>query len=322
MKAVRFHEHGGPEVLRYEDVPEPEPGDGEVLIKLGAIGVNFIDTYRRSGAYPTKMPTILGGEGAGEVVALGPAVDRLSVGDRVMVGGGRGTYAELVVAEAKRLVKLPKDLDDATGAALPTQGMTAHFLATSAYPLKAGETCLVHAGAGGVGLLFIQIAKMRGARVITTVSTEEKAALAHEAGADEVILYTKEDFVEAVKRITGGEMLPVVYDSVGKTTFDSSLDCLRPRGYLILFGQSSGAVPPLDPQVLNAKGSLFLTRPSLAAYTSTREELEWRAHDLFDWTASGKLSVRIGERLPLAEAAEAHRRLEGRLTTGKVVLLP
>ena len=322
MKAVRFHEHGGPEVLRYEDVGDPEPGEGDALIRLSAVGVNFVDTYRRAGAYPVELPHLPGSEGAGEIVALGPGVDGFAVGERVMVSGGRGAYAELVVASAKRLVKLPEGFDEATAAALPTQGMTAHFLATSTYPLSDGDTCLIHAGAGGVGLLLIQIAKMRGARVITTVSTPEKAALAREAGADDVVLYTQDDFVAAVKRITGGEMLPVVYDSVGKTTFDGSLDCLRPRGMLVLFGQASGAVAPLDPQVLNAKGSLFLTRPNLGHYTRTREEFEERSGDLISWASSGKLTVRIGERLPLAEAAEAHRRLEGRLTTGKVILLP
>ena len=322
MKGVRFHEHGGPEVLRYEELPDPVPGEGDALIRLSAIGVNFIDTYRRAGAYPVKLPHLLGSEGAGEVVALGPGADGVAVGDRVMVGGGRGAYAELVVASTKRLVVLPEGFDEVTAAALPTQAMTAHFLAMSAYPLGDGDTCLIHAGAGGVGLLLIQMAKMRGAHVITTVSTEEKATLATEAGADDVVLYTQEDFVAAVKRITGGEMLPVVYDAVGKTTFDGSIDCLRPRGVLILYGQASGAVPPLDPQVLNAKGSLFLTRPNLGHYILTREEFEWRSGDVIAWAGSGKLKVRIGERLPLAEAAEAHRRLEGRLTTGKVILLP
>ena len=322
MKGVRFHEHGGPEVLRYEDLPDPEPGEGDALIRLSAVGVNFVDTYRRAGAYPVELPCLPGSEGAGEVVALGAGVADLAVGDRVMVSGGRGAYAELVAASAKRLVRLPDGFDEAIAAALPTQGMTAHFLATTTYPLGESDTCLIHAGAGGVGLLLIQIAKMRGARVITTVSTEEKAALARDAGADEVVLYTQEDFVAAVKRITDGEMLPVVYDSVGATTFDGSLDCLRPRGMLVLFGQASGAVPPLDPQVLNEKGSLFLTRPNLGDYVRTREEFEWRSGELIDWAGSGKLKVRIGERLPLAEAAEAHRRLEGRLTTGKVILLP
>ena len=322
MKGVRFHEHGGPGVLRYEELPDPEPGEGEALIRLSAIGVNFIDIYRRAGAYPVELPCLPGSEGAGEVVALGPGVDGPAVGDRVMVSGGRGAYAELVVAAAKRLVVLPDGFDEVTAAALPTQAMTAHFLANSAYPLSDGDTCLIHAGAGGVGLLLIQMAKMRGARVITTVSTREKAALATEAGADDVVLYTSEDFVAAVKRITGGELLPVVYDSVGKTTFDGSLDCLRPRGVLVLYGQASGAVPPFDPQVLNAKGSLFLTRPNLGHYTLTREEFDWRSGDVIAWAGSGKLKVRIGERLPLADAAEAHRRLEGRLTTGKVILLP
>ena len=322
MNGVRFYEHGGPDVLRYEELPDPEPGEGEALIKLSAIGVNFIDIYRRAGAYPVELPCLPGSEGAGEVVALGPGAGGVAVGDRVMVSGGRGAYAELVVASAKRLVVLPDGYDEVTAAALPTQAMTAHFLANSAYPLSDGDTCLIHAGAGGVGLLLIQMAKMRGAHVITTVSTREKAALATEAGADDVVLYTSEDFVAAVKRITGGELLPVVYDAVGKTTFDGSLDCLRPRGVLVLYGQASGAVPPFDPQVLNAKGSLFLTRPNLGHYTLTREEFDWRSGDVIAWAGSGKLKVRIGERLPLAEAAEAHRRLEGRLTTGKVILLP
>ena len=322
MNGVRFHEHGGPDVLRYEELSDPEPGEGEALIKLSAVGVNFIDTYRRAGAYPVQLPCLPGSEGAGEVVALGPGPSPVAVGDRVMVSGGRGAYAELVVAKTARLVVLPDGYDEVTAAALPTQAMTAHFLANSAYPLSDGDTCLIHAGAGGVGLLLIQMAKMRGARVITTVSTREKAALATEAGADDVVLYTEDDFVAAVKRITDGELLPVVYDSVGKTTFDGSLDCLRPRGVLILYGQASGAVPALDPQVLNAKGSLFLTRPNLAHYTLTREEFDWRSGDVISWAGSGKLKVRIGERLPLAEAAEAHRRLEGRLTTGKVILLP
>ena len=322
MKGVRFHEHGEPDVLRYEELPDPEPGEGEALIKLSAIGVNFIDIYRRAGAYPVELPCLPGSEGAGEVVALGPGAGGVALGDRVMVSGGRGAYAELVVAKAERLVVLPDGYDEVTAAALPTQAMTAHFLVHSAYPLSRGDTCLIHAGAGGVGLLLIQMAKMRGAHVITTVSTREKAALATEAGADDVVLYTSEDFVAAVKRITGGELLPVVYDSVGKTTFDGSLDCLRPRGVLVLYGQASGAVPPFDPQVLNAKGSLFLTRPNLGHYTLTREEFDWRSGDVIAWAGSGKLKVRIGERLPLAEAAEAHRRLEGRLTTGKVILLP
>ena len=322
MKGVRFHEHGGPDVLRYEELPDPEPGEGEALIKLSAVGVNFIDIYRRAGAYPVELPCLPGSEGAGEVVALGPGAGGVAVGDRVMVSGGRGAYAELVVAKAERLVVLPDGYDEVTAAALPTQAMTAHFLTNSAYPLSDGDTCLIHAGAGGVGLLLIQMAKMRGAHVITTVSTREKAALATEAGADDVVLYTSEDFVAAVKRITGGELLPVVYDAVGKTTFDGSLDCLRPRGVLVLYGQASGAVPPFDPQRLNLKGSLFLTRPNLGHYTLTREEFDWRSGDVIAWAGSGKLKVRIGERLPLAEAAEAHRRLEGRLTTGKVILLP
>ena len=256
MKAVRFHEFGGPEVLRYEDVPEPEPGPGEALVRLGASGVNFIDTYQRTGAYQVGLPFTAGQEGAGEVVAVGPDVESVAVGDRVAYTNTSSSYAELVKTPADRLVKLPDGIDAATGAAVLLQGMTAHYLAISTFPLQPGHTCLVHAAAGGVGLLLTQIAKMRGARVIGTVSTEEKAELARAAGADEVILYTQQDFVAEVKRLTGGAGLPVVYDSVGKDTFEGGLECLDHRGYMVLFGQSSGRVPPVDPQILNSKGSL------------------------------------------------------------------
>ncbi len=322
MKAVRFHEFGGPEVLRYEDVPEPEAGPGEAVVKLGACGVNFIDTYQRSGAYRVALPHTAGQEGAGEVLAVGEGVATVVAGDRVAFSGTAASYSEMVRVSAAKLVKLPDGIDDETGAAVLLQGMTAHFLAASLFPLAPGHVCLVHAAAGGVGLLLTQIAKMRGARVIGTVSTEEKAQLARGAGADEVILYTEQDFVAEVKRITDGEGLHVVYDSVGKDTFDGSLDCLAEQGYLALFGQSSGRVPPIDPQTLNAKGSLFLTRPTLGSYTRTREELDWRAGELFGWIAESKLNVRVGGTFALSDAAEAHRELEGRRTTGKVLLIP
>lgn len=322
MKAIRFHEHGGPEVLRFEDIPEPQPGEGEALIKLHAIGVNFIDTYQRSGSYQIPLPYLPGQEGAGEIVAVGPGVTGLRKGDRVAYTGASTSYAEMAVIPAARLVKLPDNMSYETAAAVMLQGMTAHYLTHSTYPLKQGDTCLVHAAAGGVGLLLTQMAKMRGATVIGTVSTPAKADLARSVGADHIILYTEQDFQEETLRFTGGKKLPVVYDSVGKTTFDKSLDCLAPRGYIVLYGQSSGPVQPFNPQVLNAKGGLFLTRPSLVHYTLTREELEWRANDVLGWAASGKLKVHIGETHPLSNAAEAHRRLEGRKTTGKVLLQP
>ena len=322
MKAVRFHEFGGPEVLRYEDVPEPEPGPGEVVLRLGACGVNFIDTYERSGAYNVPLPYIAGQEGTGEVVAVGEGVTGIAVGEHAGYAQIPASYAEYVKAPAHRLVKMPEGIDDATGTAVLVQGMTAHYLAVSAFPLEPGHTCLVHAAAGGVGLLLTQMAKMRGARVIATVSTEEKAQLARGAGADEVVLYTEQDFTAEVKRITGGDGLHVVYDSVGNDTFEGSLDCLAPRGFLVLYGQSSGRVPPIDPQILNAKGSVFLTRPSLNAYTRTNEELNWRANELFGWIAEGALNVRVGGTFALSDAAEAHRQIEGRLSTGKLLLIP
>ena len=322
MKVVRFHEFGGPEVLRYEDVDEPSPGPGEVVVRLGACGVNFIDTYQRTGAYNVALPHTAGQEGAGDIVAVGEGVTNVAVGDRVAFSGTSASYAESARVAADRLVKLPEGVDAETGAAALLQGMTAHFLATSTYPLAPGHTCLVHAAAGGVGLLLTQMAKMRGARVLATVSTEEKAELARGAGADEVVRYTEQDFVAEVKRLTDGVGVQVVYDSVGKDTFDGSLDCLEERGLLALFGQSSGRVPPMDPQTLNAKGSLFLTRPTLGSYTRTREELDWRAGDVFGWIAEGALNVRVGARFALSEAAEAHRALEGRRTTGKVLLIP
>jgi NADPH2:quinone reductase len=322
MKAVRFHEHGGAEVLRYEDIPTPTPGEGQVLVRHEAVGVNFKDTYERSGAYQVPLPFTTGGEAGGVVEAVGAGVDGVRVGERVVYQGTGGAYAEYATVAAAKLVPVPEGLETKQAVAALLQGLTAHYLCTSTFPLQAGQTCLVHAGAGGVGLLLTQMAKMRGASVITTVSTAEKEALSRAAGADHVIRYTEVDFLPEVQRITGGKGLSVVYDSVGKDTFDRSIECLAPRGYLVLFGQSSGRVAPVDPQTLNAKGSLFLTRPTLAHYGTDPEELRWRSGELFGWMREGRLRVRIGLELPLAQAAEAHRALEGRQTTGKVVLVP
>src|SRR5919205_779839 len=323
MKAVRIHEFGGPEVLAYDDVEIPEPGPGQARVKLAASGVNFIDVYQRTGLYPGDLPRTLGLEGAGEVDAVGEGVDDVSPGDYVAFASTPGSYAEYVVAPAENLVPFNVTLVEArVAAAAMLQGMTAHYLTHSTFPLQEGHTALVHAAAGGVGLLLVQIAKMRGATVIGTAGTEEKAKLAREAGADEVILYTEQDFVEETNRITGEEGVHVVYDSVGKDTFDGSLDCLRRRGYMVLFGQSSGPVPPFDLQVLNQKGGLFVTRPALAHYTVTREELLWRAESLFSWIGQDNLHVRIGGTYKLSEADQAHRDLEGRKTTGKLILIP
>ena len=322
MKAIRVDRYGGPEVMQYQDLPEPQPKPGEAVVKVEAAGVNFIDVYYRSGIYKAELPFIPGMEASGVVSAVGPEVADVKVGDRVACTGVMGTYAEYAAVPAARLVALPAGLDARQGAGAMLQGMTAHYLATSTYPLKPGDACLVHAAAGGVGLLLCQIAKMRGAHVIGTVSTEEKAALARAAGADEVILYTQEDFEAAVKRLRGGRGVQVVYDSVGKTTFDKGLNCLAPRGYLVLFGQSSGSVGPIDPQVLAQKGSLFLTRPTLFHHMATRAELLERAGEVLGWIAAGKLKLRLEFDFPLREAAEAHRALEGRKTTGKVLLIP
>lgn len=323
MKAIRINEFGGPEVLSYEDVEIPEPGPGQARVRLAASGVNFIDVYQRTGVYPGDLPRTLGLEGAGEVDAVGDGVEELSVGDYVAFAMTPGSYAEYVVVPVEKLVPFNVTLVEArVAAAIMLQGMTAHYLTHSTFPLEEGQTALVHAAAGGVGLLLCQIAKMKGAQVIGTVSTEEKAALAREAGADEVILYTEQDFVQETNRITGGEGVHVVYDSVGKTTFDGSLDCLRQRGYMVLFGGSSGQVPPFDLQILNQKGGLFVTRPSLAQYTASREELMWRADSLFSWIGQGNLNVRIGGAYSLADTAQAHRDLEGRKTTGKLILIP
>ncbi len=322
MKAVRVHEYGGPEVLRYEEVPVPEPGAGEARVKIDAIGLNYIDIYQRTGLYPLKTPFTLGMEGAGVVDSVVANVTEVKKGDRVAYAMHLGSYAEYAIVPVWKLVPLPRHIDSRSAAALMLQGMTAHYLTHSTYPLKKGETALVHAAAGGVGLLLIQTAKRIGATVFGTVSTEEKARLAREAGADEVILYTQADFSAEVKRLTNGSGVHVVYDSVGKDTFEKSLDCLRPRGYLALFGQSSGPVPPFELGKLAAKGSLFVTRPTLLHYASNREELLKRSNDLFGWIGSGKLKLRIDKTFPLSEAAEAHRLLAGRKTTGKVILEP
>lgn len=322
MKAIRVQRYGGPEELVLAEVARPTAGEGEAVVRMKAVGVNFIDIYQRTGLYPLSLPYTPGNEGAGTVEEIGPGVTEVAVGDLAAYAGVRGSYAEFAVVPSARLVKVPRGVDERTAAAVMLQGMTAHYLSHDAYPLKAGDTCLVHAAAGGVGLLLVQIAKARGARVIGTVSTEEKAALAREAGADEIIRYTVQDFEAEVKRLTNGQGLQVVYDSVGRSTFEKSMACLAPRGYLVLYGQSSGKVPSFDPQVLNARGGLFLTRPSLAHYTRGREELLARANDVLGWVADGSLRVRIGETFPLAEAAQAHSRLAGRATTGKVLLLP
>ena len=322
MKAIRVHTPGGPEVMRLEDVPEPTPGAGQAVVKIEAAGLNYIDVYFRTGANKVPLPFTPGVEGAGTVTAVGSGVTDVKVGDRVGYTGIIGSYAQLNVCPANRLVKLPDGLSFRDGAAAMLQGMTAHYLVGSTYPLKQGEACLVHAAAGGMGLLLCQMAKMRGATVIGTVSTEEKAALARAAGADHVILYTTQDFVPEVRRITGGRGVDVVYDGVGATTFSGSLDCLRPRGMMALFGAASGPVPPLDLQALNVKGSLFVTRPSLNHHIAAREELLQRAGDVLGWIREGKLKLRVEITFPLAQAADAHRALEGRKTTGKVLLLP
>lgn len=320
MRAMRVHAAGGPEAMTLAQIDRPTPGAGEALVGVEWAGVNFIDVYKRSGAYKVPAPFTLGEEGAGVVEAVGPGVSDVKAGDRVAWASVIGAYAEFAVVKTARLVPVPREVETRVAAAVMLQGMTAHYLATSLYPIKKGDRCLVHAAAGGVGLLLVQIAKRRGAFVIGTAGSPEKLALARTAGADEVINYTSQDFVAETKRITDGHGVQVTYDSVGKTTFLPGLDVLAPRGMMALFGQSSGPVAPVDPQILNQKGSLFLTRPTLAHYTATRDELLWRAKDLFEWIARGELSVRIGAEYPLADAAEAHRALEGRRTTGKVVL--
>jgi NADPH2:quinone reductase len=320
MKAIQVKEPGGPERMELVEVPTPKPGPKQALIRIAATGVNFIDIYFRSGLYKADPPITLGSEAAGTVEAVGPEVTEVAPGDRVAYAMARGSYAEYHVVPAAMLVKIPDNLDFQTAAAAMLQGMTAHYLTHSTFPLKQGDSCLVHAAAGGAGGLTIQMAKMLGARVFGTVSTEEKAQIAREHGADEVILYTEKEFDVEVKRLTGGRGVDVVYDSVGRTTFEKSLNSLRPRGMVALFGQSSGPVPPFDLNILNGKGSLYVTRPSLGHYTANREELLWRAGDVLNWVASGKLKLRIDRSYPLAEAAAAHRDLEGRKTAGKLLL--
>jgi len=322
VKAIRVHSPGGPEALRYEDVPQPSPAAGDVLVKVDAAGVNYIDVYQRTGMYPVATPFTLGQEAAGVVTAVGTGVTDPKPGDRVAYTSILGAYAEYAVVPADRVVVLPDGVTTRQAAAAMLQGMTAHYLASTTYPLKAGDTCLVHAAAGGVGLLLCQVASRRGARVIGTVSTREKAALARDAGARDVILYTEQDFEAEAKRLTNGAGLQVVYDSVGKTTFEKGLNCLTRRGMMVLYGQSSGSIGAFDPQVLSQKGSLFLTRPTLAHYIASRAELVARAGEVLSWVKSGILRVRIEHEFSLAEAAEAHRALEARKTTGKLLLIP
>jgi NADPH:quinone reductase len=321
MRVIRVSTPGGPESLQLEELPTPAPGPGQVLVRVEHAGVNFIDVYHRTGLYPLPSPVPIGLEGAGVVEAVGRNAS-LAPGARVAWAGVPGSYATHVVAPEDRLVPVPDAVPTRIAAALMLQGMTAHYLARSTFPLAPGHTCLVHAAAGGAGLLLVQLAHRAGATVIGTVSTEAKADKARAAGCDHVIRYTEEDFAPVVRRITGGRGVDVVYDSVGKTTFEGSLDALRVRGMLVLFGQSSGPVPPVDLQVLSRKGSLVATRPTLGHYTATRDELLWRATELFDLAAGGGLSVAIDRVLPLADAAEAHRVLESRLTSGKLLLAP
>lgn len=318
---------GGPEVMALRELPTPEPGPAQALVRVEACGVNFIDVYQREGRYPVQLPFIPGQEAAGTIASLGPADHGatsvgLKIGDRVAWANVLGSYAEFAVVPLSRLITVPEGVTARQAAGAMLQGMTAHYLAHATYPIRPDDTVLIHAGAGGVGLLLTQMAKGLGARVFSTVSTDEKAALARQAGADETILYTREDFTARVRELTGGRGLPVVYDSVGKSTFDGSLACLRPRGMLVLFGGSSGAVPPFDLIRLSTMGSLYVTRPTLKDYTATREELEQRAGDVLRWIADGTLKLRLEHTYPLADAAQAHRDLEARKTTGKVLLIP
>ncbi len=322
MRAIRVHTPGGPDAMRCDEVAKPVPGPGHALVKIAAAGVNFIDVYFRTGLYKAQPPVTLGMEGAGVVESAGSDVSEVAPGDRVAWAMCRGSYAEYALVPSAQLVKLPDNIDFEHAAAVMLQGMTAHYLTHSTFPLKEGDTALVHAAAGGVGLLLVQVAKMCGARVIGTVSTQAKADLAIEAGADAVILYSRQDFEPEVKRLTDNRGVDVVYDSVGQATFMKSLVCLRPRGMMVSFGQSSGPVQAFDPLLLNQMGSLFLTRPSLAHHCATRLELLWRADDILGWVASGRLKVRIDRTYPLADAAQAHRDLEGRKTAGKVLLIP
>jgi NADPH2:quinone reductase len=322
MKAIQITQYGGPEVLQYTDVEVPQPKAGEALVKIKAIGVNFIDVYHRTGRYPGALPFTPGSEAAGVVEAVGEGVTEVKKGDRVAYAMHAGSYGEYALVPAAKLVSVPANVDDHKAAAIMLQGMTAHYLSYSTYPIQKGDTVLIHAGAGGVGLLLTQIARKLGAYVLTTVSTEEKAQLSREAGAHEAILYTRTDFEKEVKRLTDGKGVQAVYDSVGKTTFDQSMNSLQPRGYMVLFGASSGPAPSVDPMVLGSKGSLFLTRPSLAHYVKDRAELLSRANDVLNWVASGQLRLRIEHTYPLAHASQAHTDLESRATTGKLLLLP
>jgi NADPH2:quinone reductase len=321
MKAIQVKESGGPDKLELVDIATPTPGPKDALVRVAASGVNFIDIYFRTGLYKADLPVTLGSEGAGTVEAVGSEVKEVAPGDRVAWAMARGSYAEYAAVPGAMLVKIPDELDFQTAAAAMLQGMTAHYLTHSTYQFKKGDTCLVHAAAGGAGGLIVQMAKMAGARVFGTVSTEEKARVARESGVDEAILYTHQDFEAEVKRLTKGKGVDVVYDSVGQSTFEKSLNSLCPRGLLALFGQSSGPVPPFNPTVLNTKGSLFLTRPSLGHYLLNRDELLWRAGDVLEWVVSGKLKLRIDRTYPLSDAATAHRDLESRKATGKLVLV-
>jgi NADPH:quinone reductase len=322
MKAIQVTRFGGPEVLEYADLPTPSPKPNEALVKINAAGINFIDVYNREGRYKVQLPFVIGQEAAGAVAEVGAGVTAFRPGDRVAYTNLLGAYAEYAAVPADRLVKIPDGVDDRHAAAAMLQGMTAHYLAYDTFPLKKGDTALVHAAAGGVGLLLVRMAHYLGARVIGTVSTEEKAKLARDAGADEIILYTQTDFEQETKRLTGGRGVDVVYDSVGKTTFDKSLNVLRARGMMVLFGGSSGAVPPFDPLILTQKGSVFLTRPSLGHYVISFDELQKRASAVFGLISSGKLKLHIEHIYPLKDAQQAHRDLEGRKTTGKLLLIP
>lgn len=322
MKAIRIHQTGGPEVMRYEDIPVPEPGAGQARVRIEAAGLNYIDIYHRIGQYPLPLPFTPGMEGAGVVDAVGAGVTDVQPGDRVAYAMERGAYAEAAILPVQKLVRLPDAVSFQQAAAVMLQGLTAQYLSATTYPLQPGHTALVHAAAGGVGLLLVQMAKRRGARVIGTVSTHEKAELVKQAGAEAVILYTEQDFEAETRRLTDGKGVDVVYDSVGLTTFDKSLKCLKPRGYMVLYGAASGPVPPFDLQRLNAGGSLFVTRPSLGHYISDRTELQERCDSVFGWIAAGELDVRIDQTFPLADAPDAHRYMEARQTKGKVLLLP
>jgi NADPH:quinone reductase len=322
MKAIQVQKTGGPEALTLVDLPVPKPKANEAVVKIAAIGVNFIDVYFREGRYPSPLPFVDGQEAAGTVVEVGSDVTTVKPGDRVAYTGVIGAYAEFAAVPADRLVRVPDKITDQQAAAAMLQGMTAHYLLNTTYPLKKGETALIHAAAGGVGLLLVQMAKNIGARVIATVGTEEKAKLARGAGADEVILYTQQDFEVETKRLTENKGVHVVYDGVGKSTFEKGLNVLRPRGYMVLFGGASGAVPPFDPIALSQKGSLFLTRPSLFHYIATRQELDQRSSDIFNLIIAGKLKLRVGHVYKLEEVQQAHRDLEGRKTTGKILLVP